>query len=93
MRTSVQRVLERTNALGLLRSKFGAALPALAANAGDNGAVAELLVGEELPRPAGAALVDDWGCLRVRGPGRAAFWACFAECRRTQGSQLPTLRM
>lgn len=74
VRTAIQRLLDRTNTLALLRTKFGAHLPALAANANpDNGAVTELLVGEELPRPEGAPLVDDWDCLRVSW-GRVVWW-------------------
>lgn len=70
VRASVQRLLDHTNALALLRTKFGAQLPLLAAQpAADNGAVAELVVGQELPRPEGTPLVDDWDCLRVRCAG------------------------
>lgn len=71
VRASVQRLLDHTNALALLRTKFGAQLPLLAAQpAADNGAVAELVVGQELPRPEGTPLVDDWDCLR----GMVAAW-------------------
>ena len=82
VRASVQRLLDHTNALALLRTKFGAQLPLLAAQpAPDNGAVAELVVGQELPRPEGTPLVDDWDCLRVRcgGAGVLATHACVEE--------------
>lgn len=79
VRAAVQHLLDRTNAAALLRTKFGTQLPALAANAGvENGAVAELLVGQELPRPEGAPLVDDWSCLRVRCMGRCGARRCAA---------------
>lgn len=76
--TAVQHLLTHTNALALLRSKYGELLaPELllggdGGRGGDDGGLAELLVGGELPRPAGAALVDDWDCLRV---------SCCCVCR------------
>lgn len=67
VRSAVEQLLVRTNALALLRAKFGAALPLAGAADGADSALVDLLVGGELPRPAGAAVVDDWDCLRVRG--------------------------
>lgn len=68
VRDAVQRLLVRSNTLGLLRARYSAQLPAgvLAATSGASQEdLVELLMGGELPRPEGAALVDDWDCLRV----------------------------
>lgn len=77
VQAAVQQLLARPDTLTLLRSKYGQQLGpelSLGAGAGAAGAgfadvagLAELLVGGELPRPAEAALVDDWDCLRVSG--------------------------
>lgn len=74
VRAAVGHLLARTNALALLAARYSGQLPAehaallsAAASAdapASGGGLVELLVGEELPRPAGAALVDDWDCLR-----------------------------
>jgi legumain len=89
VRSAVQRLLARTNALALLQAKFGGQLApeqarllgsAIASNgleASTDGLV-ELLVSEPLPRAEGTPLVDDWSCLRVRTPAAAAlrYLAC-----------------
>jgi hypothetical protein len=49
-----------------LQAQSGGALAAGAASAGKS--EVEYVVSGVLPRPAGAALVDDWDCLRVRVP-------------------------
>lgn len=82
VRDAVAMLLARTNALGLLRAKYGSQLApeqaALLAEAGGaaNGASyagwVELVVGQALPRPEGAAVVDDWACLRVSAPPSTA---------------------
>lgn len=75
VRGAVEQLLASTNLLALLRAKWGAQLPALAspaaaaANDAEGVPLVELLYSGELPRPAGAALVDDWECLRVRRGG------------------------
>lgn len=80
---AVRRLLASpsTGALPLLHSKYGASAqlgPLLAAGlASPTGSPPEALVaavvGQALPRPAGAAVVDDWDCLRVsRATARAS---------------------
>lgn len=73
---AVRRLLSPTDASGALtslRSMYGSSAqlgPLLAAGlASPTGSPPEALVaavvGQALPRPAGAAVVDDWDCLRV----------------------------
>ena len=70
---AVGHLLSTSDALSMLRSRFGAApgVAPLLRGAAEGPAAANALVGllvnEALPRPAGAALVDDWECLRVSG--------------------------
>ena len=81
---AVQLLLARTSAVGLLRSKFGEQLSPeharVLAESGSNAASAtvlvDLLVSTALPQPAGAALVADWDCLRVRRSQHSAALRC-----------------
>ena len=98
VRSAVQRLLARTNALALLQARFGGQLTpeqarllggAIASNgleASSDGLV-ELLVSEPLPRADGTPLVDDWSCLRV-GARAAAALPC-PVCCWYDGAQVP----
>jgi hypothetical protein len=62
------------------QAQYGAALAADAAAVGKS--EVEFLVTGVAPRPAGAALVDDWNCLRVRGCVQHLWLGTSLACHR-----------